>query len=123
MEREKWLRRLAAAVSASALVGGALIIWRLAGSRPTPERAATSSATVLRTQTTSHGNRVDVKGASVWTPRDVYYIEGTSIPLVFDNSGNVTWDGPPTSRNWIAHMVLWTMCMLVGFGAAAAAFF
>jgi hypothetical protein len=87
------------ALAALALVGAVAALRRaLRRDASDPDaRFATAQATVLCTRVTYHGNRVDIEGGTVWTPREAYYIQGSAIPVVYDTHGNVSWDGPTTS--------------------------
>lgn len=93
------MKRVAAVLALAAFVGAFLAARHALRSQPVEETSA-ATATVLHTQVTPNGNRVDIRGTGatttdiVWTPRDVYLIEGQTIAVVYDRKGGVSWDDP-----------------------------
>lgn len=86
------MKGVAAALAVLALCGAIFAVRRALRQRPDEELTA-ATATNLSTQVTPMRNRVDILGATgaitVWTPREAYFIEGQTIPIVYDRRGNV----------------------------------
>jgi hypothetical protein len=115
------LRLASATVAVLALVG-AVASARRALKRYEPDpisRFATVHATVLCTRVTDNGNRVDIEGGTVWTPREAYYIQGSTIPVVYDSLGNVHWDNPAASDSLrtAGYLALCFLCLGLFAGA------
>lgn len=108
----------ASLLAAVALVGAVAAARRGVQKRPAePERSATAHATVLRTQVTPLGNRVDVEGATLWTPRDAYFMAGQTIPIVYDEQGSAHWDAP-RAYSRAPYLLLCILCVAFFFFAA-----
>lgn len=107
--------RGAAAVLAATAFVGAILAVRRALRLPTVQETTATTATVVRTRVTPNGNRVDIRGAgvtaTVWTPREVYYIEGQTIPIVYDPHGNASWVDPSAHGGATPYLMAFILCL------------
>jgi hypothetical protein len=121
------VRGTAAALAAITFVGAILTVRR-ALRLPKVEETTATTATVVRTQVTPNGNRVDIRGAgltataTVWTPREVYFIDGQTIPIVYDPQGNVSWVDPSTHGDATPYLLAFILCLGCFAGTAIVAF-